>query len=340
MKKRNKTILSLLGLTLLVFLGYYFRPVGSLENHMARLNVPVVGMGLIKDGKISEISIIGALEKGKLAPENTIFNVASLTKPIFAITVLKLVENGDWDLDEPIYPYWIDPDIKDDKRHQKLTTRIILSHQTGFSNWRWNNGKEKLAFNFDPGTDHGYSGEGYEYLRYAIETKFQKSIIEISDSLIFQPLGMNDTRYIWDEGMEAAPFAKWHNKRGELYDTFKRSDPCAADDLMTSVEDYCKFAIHVLNGAGLSSTLFDDMVKSQIKVSRNVGSGLGWEIYQNLPDEEYALVHGGSDRGVRARVILLPKSKDGIVIMTNGDKGMKIIRRLIKENMKYGSRLI
>lgn len=68
-----------------------------------------------------------------------------------------------------------DPDIADNPYVKKLTTRIILSHQTGFPNWRGNNADGKLTFEFEPGTKYQYSGEGYEYLRKALEKKFKKS---------------------------------------------------------------------------------------------------------------------------------------------------------------------
>ncbi|MHC0443631.1 serine hydrolase, partial [Flavobacterium sp. 3-210] len=82
------------------------------------------------------------------ASYNTIWNVASLTKPITAIIALKLVSQGKWNLDESLDKYWIDPDIKNNPDHKLLTTRIILSHQTGFPNWRSFNESKKLDFKF------------------------------------------------------------------------------------------------------------------------------------------------------------------------------------------------
>ncbi|MFT4802614.1 MAG: hypothetical protein ACI93N_002394, partial [Flavobacteriaceae bacterium] len=108
------------------------------DRWLKQKNIPALGIGYIEDGKIKQVSVFGELEKGKQAPKNTVWNVASLMKPIVFMTTLKLVNNGDWSLDEPIYKYWIDPDLENDERHKTLTTRHILSHQTGFPNWRWN----------------------------------------------------------------------------------------------------------------------------------------------------------------------------------------------------------
>ena len=99
-------------------------------------NVPAVGIGIIEDGKIKYIKVLGELKKGVPAPDNAIFSVASITKPVVAMLTLKLVEAGQWDLDEPLFHYWIDPDIATDPLHKKLTTRHVLTHQTGFVNWR------------------------------------------------------------------------------------------------------------------------------------------------------------------------------------------------------------
>jgi len=155
-----------------------FKDKNITERWLKKKSIPAVGIGYIEDGKIKQISVFGELEKGKKAPKNTIWNVASLTKPIVTLLTLKLVNNGDWSLDKPIYQYWIDSDVKNDKRHKKLTTRHIVSHQTGFLNWRWFDEKvqKKLTFHFDPGTNYQYSGEGYEYLKKALENKFNTSL--------------------------------------------------------------------------------------------------------------------------------------------------------------------
>ena len=115
-----------------------------------------------------------------------------MTKPIVAMVTLKLVENEQWNLDEPLANYWIDPDVAEDPRHTKLTTRHVLSHQTGFPNWRNDRTPKKLAFEFDPGTKYQYSGEGFEYLKKALEKKFNKSIVKIADSVLFKPFGLED----------------------------------------------------------------------------------------------------------------------------------------------------
>ena len=304
----------------------------DLEKLMLEKNVPALGVGIIEDGVLRQIRVYGELRKDTPAPYNAIFNVASLSKPISTLLVLRLVSNGDWDLDEPLYHYWVDPDVKDDPLHKKLTTRHVLTHQTGFDNWRWNNESKKLTFNCEPGTTVKYSGEGFNYLKNALEKKFDKPFEELVASIILKPYGMNDTRLLWNESMHQTRYAAEHNKEGEPYRLKKRvKTASAADDLLTTIEDYCRFGVHVMNGTGLTESIYNDMIRPQASVRENVAYGLGWYIKQHFLNGEDALTHTGGDRGVATKVILLPESKRGIVIFTNGDHGFDIIEKVEAE---------
>ena len=275
----------------------------EIEKWLKSNNIPTLGIGVINEGKLQQIKVFGELEKGKIAPYNTIFNVASLTKPVTAIVTLKLVSLGKWNLDEPIYKYWTDPDVAENPRSKKLTTRHILSHQTGFPNWRWMNENKKLNFEFKPGTKYQYSGEGMEYLRKALEKKFNKSLQQLANELIFQPLNMNDTRYVWDKNVDSARLSIGYDKNGI-------------------------FLMSVMNGNGLSEKVFDDMVTHQVATKNGKHFGLGFEIY-NFKNGDYALSHGGSDKGVQTIVFIFPKTKKGLIIFTSVDDGYKVYEKII-----------
>lgn len=302
----------------------------AVEKWLEINKVSALGIGIIRKGKLKQIKVYGELKKGVTAPYNAIFNVASLTKPIVSMLTLKLVSSGKIDLDEPLYKYWVDPDIKADNRHKKLTPRIILSHQTGFRNWRSEYKDGKLHFDFDPGTKFQYSGEGFEYLKKALEIKFKLPLERLVDSLVFSPLGMKDTRFTWDAKMDTIRFAEPHNGDGSLYQPVRRSVASAADDLMTTVEDYGKFASAIINQTYLPESLFKEMVHSKVKMKKNKFMGLGWQIYTNLDaNGTYSISHGGSDNGTQARVFLVPNSGDGLIIITNADNGPKLYKDLL-----------
>ena len=208
---------------------------------MQHNNVPAVGIAVIENGAVKDLQVFGELRKGIPAPLNTIFEMASLTKPVVATLTLMLVDEGLWDLDEPLSKYWIDPDLIDDPRHQQLTTRIVLSHQTGFLNWRRYNPTNKLTFEFDPGTKYQYSGEGFEYLKHALELRFEKPLEQIAQSVLLTPLGMQDTHFFWDATLPDALFATPHDEQGKPVEEgrsfYQRTSEARGSDwLLTTVE--------------------------------------------------------------------------------------------------------
>ena len=312
----------------------------AIEKLMVENKVPALGMAILKEGKLTELKMYGNLYDNQTAPVDAVFNVASLTKPIVTMLTLKLVENGKWDLDEPVFRYWTDPDVKNNPYSKLLTTRHILTHQTGFPNWRWEDEDRKLKFKFKPGEGYGYSGEGFEYLKNVLESKFEKSIVKLADSLIFEPLGMEDTYFVWNEGIDEEKFARWHNSTGELHkQDFKNKNVSAADNLLTTLHDYGKFAEYVLSKVSNEDPLYQKMVTRGNGKENKTVIGLGWELLPNLKNDEYALLHTGGDIGVNTLIMLLPKTGEGIVIFTNADNGNKLFFDLIERNLSLGKRI-
>jgi CubicO group peptidase (beta-lactamase class C family) len=314
----------------------------AVEQWIRENKVPALGIGVIREGKPKEIRVYGETQKGITAPYNTLFNVASLTKPVFAMLVLKLVSDGKLSLDEPLYPYWIDPDLIQDPRHRMLTPRLVLSHQTGFKNWRYLEKNNKLGFDAAPGARFGYSGEGFEYLRKALENKFKMKMEALSDSLILRPLKMQDTRHAWTKDIDEKRFAHWYDGNGKEYERdYKLTGVTAADDMITSIEDYGKFAAWDLAGGGLDTTTFAEMTRPHVETKNGMYFGLGWEMILNLGrKKEYALIHTGSDAGVRTLAILLPASNEGLVVFTNSDNGTKLYGRTVVEFLEVGKELM
>jgi len=309
---------------------------------MKETNVPAVGVGVIENGKLKYVKVFGELKKGVPARADTIFQVASLTKPVVEILTLRLVTTGEWKLDEPLANYWIDPDVQSDPRHKLLTTRHVLTHQSGFPNWRSENASKKLEFLADPGTKVNYSGEGLEYLRRALEKKFNQPLEKLAQKYLFRSYAMKDTRFFWDAAMEESRFAVAHNKEGKPYDVFKNTSANAADLLLTTVEDYGKFAVNVLQAKGLSKAVFADMVRPQARYpsGKNLFFGLGWMIMPELSNGEYALIHTGSDAGVSTVVVLFPKSQRGLIVFTNGDNGTQVWTRILAEAFDVGKEML
>lgn len=322
-----------------ISIGTTFSQSPDIEKLMAQNNIICTGIGIIQNGKLTNAQVYGELQKGITAPKNTIFNVASMTKPVVAMLTLKLVNSNQWNLDEPLAKYWTDPDVTNDPRSKQLTTRHVLTHQTGFVNWRWLHPTKKLAFDFDPGTKFQYSGEGFEYLKNALEKKFNKSLVQLAQEHIFDPLQMNDSRLIWNDSIEPR-YAANHNREGKaVYKTVKRTEPSAADDLLTTVDDYGKFCIAVMNGFGLDKKIYADMVRPQVEMRKNVFMGLGWQVVP-LGNNEFVLGHDGGDEGVKTIALFNPVSKDGLIFLTNSDNGFSIAPRVFTDMMPNGAEIV
>lgn len=297
--------------------------------------IPALGLAYIEKGEIQSAKVFGQLKPGVFAGNDALFNVASLTKPITTMVTLSLINSGKWQLNEPLFHYWTDPDIIDDARSKSLTTKDILNHRTGFPNWRTG----KLAFLTDPGTKYGYSGEGFEYLRRALENKFHRTLAQLADSIIFRPLKMSSTAFTWNDEMEKR-FAVPTDINGSPLTIPKNTQENAADLLKTTVGNYAQFLVWVLKGGRLSKDLFEQMVGKQVEIKEHVYMGLGWSVYDELGDGEYAISHSGRDPGVNTIVFILPKSKRGLLIFTNSDNGTEIYGVLVKAYLKQQGQAI
>ena len=318
----------------------------KIPDWLKETNVPAVGVGIIENGRLKYTKVFGELKKGdpagKPAPPNTIFQVASLTKPIVEVLTLQLVSRREWNLDEPLANYWVDPDVANDPRHKKLTTRHVLTHQSGFPNWRSINPSHKLEFLFEPGTKVTYSGEGLEYLRRALEKRFNQPLDKLAQKRLFEGYGMRNTRFFWDASIEESRFAVAHNKEGKPYHIHKNTTANAADLLLTTLDDYGRFAVNVLKGRGLSPSVFDEMVRPQVSYpsGKNLFFGLGWMIMPDLSNGEYALIHTGSDPGVNTVVVLFPTSQRGLIVFTNGDNGVQVWTKILAEAFAVGKEML
>lgn len=301
----------------------------EVSSWLIQAKVPGIAIAKIENGEVGLTIVEGTDVMGNEITASTLFDVASLTKTITTLTALKLVENNELDLDEPLYKYWIDPDLQEDLRHQKLTTRIILSHRSGFKNWKYMYENDSLAFDFEPGEKFQYSGEGFEYLRKALESKFDTSLEKLADSLVFNPTGIENSSLVWNNKMETFHFAGSHDKEGKAYEYEKTYEANAADNLLTTLSDFSTLVTALLNENYLDNALFTEMSEPHSTVREGINFGLGWIVFQDLPNGEYALFNAGSDTGVNSLIVLLPKSKSGLIVMTNGDNGRGLAMKAI-----------
>lgn len=162
----------------------------------------------------------------------------------------------------------------------------------------------------------------------------------MATELIFNPLKMKDTQYFWTPKTDSTRFAIGYNTKKIAYKTYKNKTENAADDLLTTIEDYGIFLADILNESGLSSKVFNDLITPQTASLKGKFFGLGFEIYQ-FPDGEYALSHSGGDDGCQTVFFLFPKTKRGLLIFTNVDDGYKVYEKILPHYLaEYGRRII
>ena len=141
----------------------------ELPGWMGQGAIPGLSVAIVRDGTTEWVGSFGVTDKSTARPvdDRTLFGAASLSKTVFAYAVLKLVDVGKLDLDVPLSRYYPER-IVDDARLDRITARLVLSHRTGFPNWRPNGGALRIFFT--PGERFSYSGEGMVYLQKAVET--------------------------------------------------------------------------------------------------------------------------------------------------------------------------
>ena len=285
---------------------------------------------------------------------------ASLSKPVFAVLVMKLVEEGVLDLDQPLQDYlkkpiyeytpakkWHDnySDLKNDSLYKQITARMCLDHTSGFANWRWYEADQKLRVNFKPGSKYSYSGEGLVYLQVVLEHMLGRSLEELMQEKIFVPLGMNMSSYTWQPKFEK-DYCVGHNTTGELYEKDKDNDARAASTLETTLDDYTLFTKAVLKNSVLKPSSTKEMFTPQIKIrsiqqfgplslrdsSTNdaigLSYGLGWVLLQS-PYGTGAFKEGHGD-GFQHYSIIFPEQGTGIIIMSNSDNAESIFKELLE----------
>lgn len=300
--------------------------------------VPSVSIAQIVAGKMTLAAAYGEQEPGVPATPETLYNIASLTKPLTAEVALRLVSAGRLDLDEQLAAYWIDPDLIHDERNKLLTLRLALSHQTGFPNWR--DPKDGLKFLRDPGTSYGYSGEGYNYAVRFIQKKTGSNFEDLATEVLFSSLGMKETAYTgkkWFAHRIAIPT----DAKGKLLEPHIPKFPSGADAVYTTARDYAKFMIAVMNDEGLSATVARERDRPQVSMMSlkcqgekaatcplYTGYGLGWQILL-FPDQT-VMMHTGDDDGLRTFAYIDRSTREGVVILTNGENGNSLILPILE----------
>ena len=307
---------------------------------LAQNNVPSLAVGWIEDGEVAWTAVYGERAPGEPAGDSTLYNIASLTKPLVAETILRLVASGTLDLDTPLATHFVDRDLTDEPRARKITLRHALSHRTGIpDNWRDRMEGGKLRLDWEPGTRAKYSGENYvmaaRYAMTATDTRLDRLAL-------FAPVGMSDTFFTPDPSWEGR-VAMVRGEDGSLRLPDNSPQGNAADNVHTTIGDYARFVAAAMRGDGLTpelvearGTIYDDQTEQvcppglipQDKCAKANGFGLGWIILDTGTNRFH--LHSGKDWGERTVALFEPDKRFGIVVFTSGANGRQVIADVLK----------
>lgn len=215
--------------------------------------------------------------------EDTVFQAASLSKPVFAHLVLQLVDQGVLSLDSPLAGY-LPNYLADDERALSITARHVLSHSAGLPNWR--NADVPLKTYFQPGSRFSYSGEGFLYLQKAVEEVTGEKADILAHRLVCQPFGMSRSSFIWDRRFDDNQ-AHPHDAFGRPALNYKPGEANAAWSFQTTAADYAKFLLAVLDGSRLTPETARLWLQPGVEVTHpgiqslgstdgNVQTGVAW----------------------------------------------------------------
>jgi CubicO group peptidase (beta-lactamase class C family) len=299
---------------------------------MADAGVPGLSIATVHGHEVQLSSYgVRSANTGVPVDAQTVFEAASLGKPVFAYMVLQMVDAGTLSLDDRIVDILPNP-VPDDPRATQITVREILSHTTGLPNWRHG----KLRTYFDPGTRFSYSGEAFILLQRAVEKITGQPLEANARRLVFEPLGIRSTSYVWQDSFEtdhAAP----HDVNSHAGTRVRPQRARSASSLQTTAADYARFLQAALTGERLKPETAKLWLSPVIKVPQGCGPecllatapelsaqvawGLGWGLeptagkFFQWGDNDTFMAYAAGSVGDESAVVVLTNSANGQSIM-------------------------
>ncbi|MCB1052152.1 MAG: beta-lactamase family protein [Acidobacteria bacterium] len=294
-----------------------------------KAELPGFAIAEIHDGSI-QTAFYGEKEKGtgQLVNRASVFQAASLSKPVFAYLCLRLVDQGLLDLDQPLMDLLANPRLAGEPLASKMTARHVLAHRSGLPNW----GGDHLSMRFEPGQKFGYSGEGFVYLGQVVEKVTGRSLDALFQKEVFGPLKMRRSSFIWRTALEK-DLTTPHDSTGNPSPKQRFESINVAASLLTTPEDYAHFLIALCDGVGLSPESHKQMFSAQGSVvgpgddgygtvHLDWGLGIGLTLWQ----DRQIVWHWGDNGDAKALFLIDAEGKQGCVYFANSAEGLSIGR--------------
>ena len=280
------------------------------------LEIPGISIAIISDSRIAWYKTMGIKnEKKELVDFATLFEAASMTKPLFAYSVLALAEKKIIDIDTFVYKYYSSEDLEYDDRYKLITSRMLLSHTSGLPNWR----ESDLSFIAEPGRQYSYSGEGFELLGKTIRHITHNRLDKIMQEEVLSPCGIENAYFLKNQYVDA------HLSEGQTEDHKWGKDPPflqahPAYSLYTEAFSYAKFILWLMKQSKQTNSIFNTMNQPQAKVNDEESICLG--IFSTKTPFGIKYSHSGNNYGrFNSNFEFYPDKNIGYVYFINCNKG-------------------
>jgi CubicO group peptidase (beta-lactamase class C family) len=309
---------------------------------LKKARVPGLSIALIANGQLASEYGFGvkSVRTGAPVTTETVFEAASLTKPLFAYLALLAVDSRLLDLDVPLVTYLDNETIEAEvTQHplnaegfrrdwfEQITTRHVLSHSSGMPHTERG---VRLPLFFEPGSNFKYSATGYYFLQLVIEKLKGEPLERVAEREMFRPLSMGRTSLVWLErfGTDAAD---GHDLRSRPHEIRKYQRAHAAASMYTTAGDYARFIIAILAGEGLTDSSRREMFTPQVAIEDNDYWGLGFGIERGGAED--ALWQWGDYGIFRNFVIAYPDRGAAVVYLSNSNNGLGIRDEVVQTVM-------
>lgn len=327
----------------------------NIFERMVHYKVPGVSVAVINNGEIEWAKGYGVKEEGsniEITPE-TLFQAASLSKPVVAMAALHLVEKGKLDLESNVniqLKSWKIPE-NEFTRNKKVNLRMLLTHTSGIIGFGYDgyvveeeiptllqilDGLEPansppVRIDIEPETRWRYSNGGYLVTQLLMMEATGMEFPELMQEIVFKPLGMNNSTYKQPLPSEwASKASTGHRSDGSMIKGKWHIFPeLAAGGLWTTPSDLCLFAIELQKSLrGISNKVLSKEMTRRMLTRHWINFGLG--ILLGGQGEDLSFTFNGGNLGFRCHFFAYAERAQGAVIMTNSDRGDLLIREIYR----------
>lgn len=327
----------------------------KLADRMKYYNTPGISIAVIDKGRVEWARGYGVRETGgseAVTPE-TVFQAASISKPVAAMAALRLVQQGKLNLDEDVnrkLTSWKLPE-NEFMSAKKVTVRELLSHNAGLTVHGFEGyasdapvpnilqvldglkpaNSKPIRVDIPTGTKYRYAGGGYVVLQQLLLDVSGKQFPVFMQEALLKRIGMTRSTY-----EQPLPKERWlqaavgHRLDGKKVNGNWHTYPeMAAAGLWTTPSDLARFAIEIQRSlAGKSNRVLSQKMARQMLTPQVGGFGLGLGLPGNGPSARFS--HGGANEGYRCLLVAYKSTGKGAVVMTNSDRGSSLADEVLR----------